>query len=136
MASARSSYNLWSVMASVLEIIPEEVLDKPFTDADLPIMAKHLLEWQEKAAAFGLSEGEIEDIREDHKGSNRIQKLVLLRRWKERNGDRANLRYLFTMAERYHWDDFVDGVSGEWGYNAERVEDEEDEKDTENSGNY
>ena len=90
--------------------IPDEVLGRQFTDHQLADIAKHLLEWEEKAPAFGLSEGEIEDIKEDHKYSHKSQKLSMLRRWKELYGEDANLRNLVIIAEREGWKRFLQAV--------------------------
>lgn len=103
-------------MTSLLVDIPDEALDRQFTEVELTVVAKHLLDWQEKAGGFGLSEGEVEDIREDNKYSNRSQKLTMLRRWKERSGEKANLRKLVMLAERNGWRDFIRAVCIELGH--------------------
>ena len=106
-------------MAALLESIPAEVLDGQFTDAQLADIAKHLLEWEEKAPAFGLTEGEVEDIKQDNKYSHRSQKLSMLRRWRELCGGEANLRNLVTMAERKGWNDLLNNFRAlciEWDY--------------------
>ena len=103
-------------MPSLLERIPGDALDRPFTDFELSKISEHLLEWIDKAPAFGLSEGEVEDIREDYRTSSRTQKSAMLRRWREKNGDMANLRELVLIAEQNGWQDFIRNVCLELGY--------------------
>ena len=51
------------------ELIPDEILDGQLTFRDLTVISKHILEWSDKARVLGLSESEIENIREDNKNS-------------------------------------------------------------------
>ena len=108
--------NLNMPSLTLLERIPGDALDRPFTDFELSKISKHLLEWIDKAPAFGLSKGEVEDIREDYRTSSRTQKSAMLRRWKEINGDRANLRELVLIAERNGWEEFIRNVCRELGH--------------------
>ena len=102
-------------MPALLERIPGDVLDRPFTDFELSKISSHLLEWTNKAPAFGLSEGEVENIREDNRYSHGTQKTAMLRRWKEKNGDRANLRGLVLIAEQNGWQVFIRNVCRDYG---------------------
>ena len=106
-------------MPSLLKRIPGDVLDRPFTDSELSKISSHLLEWTNKAPAFGLSKGEVEDIREDNKYSHLAQKTAMLRRWKEINGGMANLRELASIAEQNGWQEFIRNVCQELDYDVD-----------------
>jgi hypothetical protein len=105
---------------ALLRKISDEDLDRRFTDVQLAFIGQYVLEWEEKAGMFGLSAGDIEDIREDNKYSHKSQKLAMLRSWKEQSGEEANLRNLVKMAENNKWKNlgkrFLLAASIEWGY--------------------
>ena len=96
--------------------VPNEVLDQRLGLMDLTKISKHLLEWPDKARILGLTESEIEDIREDHRNSNEEQKSAMMRRWGEKYGDLATLGSLLEIAERNGWVEFVRDVCEERGY--------------------
>jgi hypothetical protein len=106
--------------SSLLARIHGEYLDRQFTDVQLAFIGQYVLEWEEKAGVFGLSAGDIEDIREDNKFSHKSQKLAMLRLWKEQSGEEANLRNLVMMAENNKWKNlgkrFLYAASIKWGY--------------------
>ena len=112
-------------MPSLLERIPGDALDRPFTDFELSKISSHLLEWTNKAPAFGLSEGEVENIREDNRYSHGTQKTAMLRRWKEKNGDGANLRELVLIAEQNGWQEFIRNVCQELDYDVDDGHDDD-----------
>ena len=68
-----------------------ESLDKKLTERDVSAICKYLLKWQDKARVLGLTDTEIENIREDHRNSNLMQKVAMMRQWEEKNGERATL---------------------------------------------
>lgn len=103
-------------LTRLLKNIPSEVLDKPLTDKELSIIAQLMLEWQVKAVSFGVEESEIESIREDHKNSNEMQKLTMMRRWREKCGDQATLRELIMISRRKGWNKFIHKVCQELGH--------------------
>ncbi len=84
--------------SEILSSIPLEVIDKPLKENQLAKISKKLLEWQVKGSLFGLSEGEMEDIKEDYKHSNEMQKVAMLRMWAKKHGDQATLRFLIETS--------------------------------------
>lgn len=103
-------------ISKILKRVPQERLDKEFTERELAAISRYVLEWQAKASALGLTEGEIEDIREDHRNSNEVQKIAMLRRWAQKYGDKATLRELILISGRNKWKKFIHQVCKELGY--------------------
>ena len=56
---------------------------------------------------LGLTDAEIENIREDHKNSNLMQKVAMMRRWEEKNGERATPRRFLEIAQQNGWEEFI-----------------------------
>lgn len=102
-----------------LKFIPEDALDRPLTSKQLCTIAKHASNWREKAIGLGLEECDIEDIQEDNRGKNRLKKTAMMRRWREINGDRATLRELIMLSQRYHWNKFIAKACMELGYGTQ-----------------
>ena len=98
------------------ELIPDEILDGQLTFRDLTVISKHILEWSDKARVLGLSESEIENIREDNKNSHEQQKSAMMRKWGEKYGEKATLKSLLDIAEHHGWTKFIHDVCKEWGY--------------------
>ena len=116
-------------MAS-LQSVPNQVLDGELSDSQLALVSTHLVDWPEKARGLGLSEGDIDDIREDNKNHNRAQKSAMMRRWKELYGDRATLRNLAEIAEKNVWEEsFIYDVLRTLGHDVEQPIKEDDEDD-------
>lgn len=105
-------------MASIrlLRRIPEDQLNKKLTEQQLAKISKRLSEWQVKGSVFGLTKEEMEDIKEDHKYSNEMQKVAMLRRWAMKNGDQASLRVLIEMSCDNGWTDFAENACISLGY--------------------
>ena len=104
-------------LTNLMKTIPLEVQERVFTNQQLGLIADHVLEWPHKARGLGLSESEIEDIREDNKFSTRLQKCAMLTKWAEKYGDRANLKELVSIAKQNHWDTkFIQNMCRELGY--------------------
>lgn len=59
-------------LTNLMKSIPPEVQERIFTHQQLNMIADQLLEWPHKAVGLGLSESEIEDIKEDHKNSKKL----------------------------------------------------------------
>lgn len=91
-------------MASLLCSIPEETLDQELTDFQLATISTYLKSWKRKARDLELLESDIQEIKKDNKNSYRAQKAVMMRRWKEMQGDGATLRALIQIAERNGWE--------------------------------
>ena len=101
----------------LLKGIPQQDLVKPLSDKQLSVIAHEVLEWQAKAIDLGLSEGEIENIREDHKNSHLLQKITMLRTWRAKNGDRATLRKLIMVSQKHGWSSkFIKSVCKKLNY--------------------
>ena len=91
---------------SLIDSLSKEDLDRELTEAELASIAKHLVEWPDKARDLGLSEGDIDDIKHDHH-SSKEQKRATMRRWKTINGNRATLRKFVLTAEQSGWEEKV-----------------------------
>ena len=74
--------------------------------------------WQLKGTVLGLTEREIEDIREDQKNSNEMQKVAMLRRWAKINGPQATLRNLIETPYQDGLEKFARDVFVHLGYKA------------------
>ncbi len=95
-------------MASLLD----SELDRELTERDLASISLHLVNWPDKARDLGLSEGEIDNIRNDHH-STQEQKRAMLRRWRDVYADRATFRELRRIAEQCRWgNDFMKNANG------------------------
>ena len=104
-------------LTTLVKTIPNEVQEKAFTDTQLAMIADQLLIWPHKAVGLGLSESEIENIKEDHKTSNQLQKIALMMKWAKMNGDQANLKELIRVSKLNRWDaKFIRKICKELGY--------------------
>jgi hypothetical protein len=107
------------------DIDSDEVLDRRLSSRELTIISKHVLVWPDKARLLGLSESEIEDIREDNKNSNEQQKSAMMRRWGEKYGDMATLGSLLDIAKKNGWSVFIREVCAEMNVDLESLQAEE-----------
>ena len=82
--------------------LSSEEPDQPLTGIAISALAKHMLDWQTKATVLGLSEVEMEDIKENY-DTNNMRKVALLRRWKEKYGHEATLGYFLAIAKQNEW---------------------------------
>ncbi len=103
-------------LSDLLRVIPTQVLQEPLADVKLAKISSNILAWPIKGSAFGLTPGEIEDIKEDHKNSNKMQKVAMLRRWAQKNGDQATLRLLLEILCEYHCEEEAKQVCECLGY--------------------
>ena len=100
----------------LLQSVPMGDLDEQLTELRLARVSRSLSEWQLKGTALGLTEGEIEDIREDHKNSNEMQKVAMLRKWAKINGPQATLRNLIEVSCQNGLEKFARDVCVSLGY--------------------
>ena len=108
-------------LTNLMKTIPQDVQERVFTSKQLVLIADHVLEWPLKARGLGLSESEIENISEDHKGNTRMQKCAMLTKWAEKYGDRANLKELVFIAKQNRWDvKFIRNICRELGYTGKQ----------------
>ena len=103
---------------TLLESIPQEKLDKPLTHQELAVISKHLLDWPAKAVSvFGLSLGEVENIRENHKNSLDSQKMEMMIWWGDNcERDKNTLRELILLSREHGLMDFIQGACESLGY--------------------
>ena len=80
--------------SKLLKRIQPEVLDKRFTNEELGIIARQVVNWEEKARGLGLTDSEIDDIRNDYHRNSSMQKSAMMSKWKHKNGFKANLENL------------------------------------------
>lgn len=106
-------------MTGLLKRISSEILDSVLSDEELSIIADEVLDWRDKAFCLGLCEADIENIREDNKNSNKMQKLAMLREWKKRSGDKATLRGLIQICRRHNWIKFAHRLCRKLGHISE-----------------
>ena len=119
-------------IASVLHTVPDQALDGELSTFQLALVSTHLVHWPEKARGLGLSESDIDNIREDNKNYNQSQKSAMMRRWKELYGNRATLRNLAEIAEKNGWEEsFIHDVVKSLGHDVEQPikEDEKNDED-------
>ena len=108
-------------LTNLMRSIPAELQEKAFTEQQLSLIADQLLEWPHKAIGMGLSESDIENIKEDHKNSNKWQKIAMMLRWAELNGDGANLKTLFRISKSNDWEPkFFRKICEALGYGKQR----------------
>jgi len=100
----------------LLQSVPAGDLDERLTEQRLARISRSLSQWQLKGCILGLSEGEIEDIREDYKNSNKMQKVAMLRKWAKINGHQATLRNLIEVSCQNGLDKFANDVCVTLGY--------------------
>ena len=104
------------LLKRLLRSVPVGDLDEQLTGLQLAKISRSLSEWQLKGAILGLAEEEIEDIREDHKNSNEMQKVAMLRRWAKINGPQATLRNLIEVSCQNGLETFARDVCVSLGY--------------------
>ena len=101
---------------SLLDSIPAETLDRELAEVELASISNHLVNWPDKARDLGLSNGEIDTIKNDHHQDTKGQKRAMMRRWKEVYVDKATLRQLLRIAEKKGWVNFTREAMKELGY--------------------
>ena len=103
-----------------LHSVPDEALDRELSDFEIASISQYFVDWPVKARDLGLDDGDIDNIQRNHQDSYRLQKAVMLRRWKELFGERATLRELVRTAEQRRWGrKFIHDVIEELGYHME-----------------
>ena len=104
------------LLKRLLRSVPVGDLDEQLTEQRLAKISKSLSNWQLKGSILGLTEGEIEDIKEDHKNSNEMQTVAMLRRWAKINGPQATLRNLIEVSCQNGLEKFARNVCVSLGY--------------------
>ena len=104
------------LLKRLLQSVPVGDLDEQLMELRLARISRSLSEWQLKGTVLGLTEGEKEDIREDHNNSNEMQKVAMLRRWAKINGPQATLRNLIEASCQNGVEKFARNVCVSLGY--------------------
>ncbi len=111
--------NRLAVKQSLLKVVqPSGDLDQHLNDLQLAKISKLGTQWETKACLLGLSEVEIEDIKQDYQG-NEMRRVAMLRRWASKFGDKATLRTLIEVSVDNDWITFIRSVCSCLGYIAE-----------------
>ena len=90
--------------------------DDPLSEIQLAKISKHVLHWEAKGCTLGLSEVEMEDIKQDYIHSNEMQRVAMLRKWAKKYGDRATMRALLDVSIENNWNAFIENVCASLGY--------------------
>ena len=86
-----------STTKEVCEGVPRSLLDSPVSDVHLSDIALHITEWRELAPYLDLSEVEEKDIVDSYPTRPKLQRREALRKWKEKNGNKATYRKLICI---------------------------------------
>ena len=109
-----------SIQDRLLKSIPIDELEKPLTSRQIAKISKSLSKWQLNGSILGLTEVEMEDIREDHKYSNEMQKVAMLRRWAQIYGPQATLRNLIEASCQNGQEKFATNFCKSLGYISDK----------------
>ncbi len=108
--------NHWDLKHSLLKLVqPSGDLDPHLNDLQLAKISKLITQWEAKAYLLGLTEVEIEDIKQDHQG-NELRRVAMLRKWASKYGDKATLRALIKVSVENGWITFIRSVCSSLGY--------------------
>ncbi len=66
-----------------------------------------------------MDDSEIENIMEDNRDTNEMQKIALLKRWKGKYGDRATFSALAGMSDSDEWVLFIKEACRKFGFTLE-----------------
>ncbi len=69
---------------------------------------------------LGLSEVEIEDIKQDYQ-HNEMRRVAMLRKWASKFGDKSTLRTLIEVSVENNWISFIRSVCSSLGYVEEHT---------------
>lgn len=97
-------------LTKLLKSIKPEVLDIPFTNHELGVIAGEVVEWEHIARGLGLTKGEIDNIRYDHHKNSKMQKSAMMRIWKEKVAFKATIRSLITISRTNGWYTWIHDV--------------------------
>ena len=77
----------------VLKNVPPKKLDQPCSDEHISKLALYITDWQSLAPFLGLTEAEESEIVEDGNKA-RMKKIKMLRKWRNKKGEKATYRNL------------------------------------------
>ena len=98
-----------------LKRITPEILNKKLSKHELKIIAAQRLKWEDEARGLGLTDREIDDIRQRH-GDHKMQKMAMIIKWKEKMARNATLGELIKISKRNKWHRFLGDVCEALGY--------------------
>lgn len=88
-------------------VIPQESVCSELLLSEL---ASHIVNWERLAPRFGLTDSEMEEIRQDNIRNYRSQKVAFLRKWKQKLGLRATIDRLVDSLRTLEHADAADKV--------------------------
>ena len=94
---------------------PRADLDNNLSDLKLAKVSKLITQWENKAYLLGLTEVEIEDIKQDYQ-HNEMRRVAMLRKWASKLGDQATLKTLIEVSVENGWISFITSVCSSLGY--------------------
>ena len=94
----------------LFQSLTAEVLDEKLSEFTLTAIAGRMQEWEAKAGLLGLTEADQEVIVKDNISSYNLQKIALMKKWREKCGDQATLRNFSDIAQRNRWAEFRSGM--------------------------
>ena len=86
-----------STAKEICQGVQRSLLDSPVSDIHLSDIASHITEWRELAPYLDLSEVEEKDIVDSYPERPKLQRREALRKWKERNSNKATYRRLICI---------------------------------------
>ncbi len=114
-------FSRYSVKQKLLNSVSQGgELDNRFSDIQLSRISRLITQWEAKANLLGLTEVEIEDIKQDHQG-NELRRVAMLRKWASKFGDKATLRTLIEVSVENNWISFVRSVCSSLGHMKEHT---------------
>ena len=72
-------------------------MERPCEDLDLTKISKFVSSWETIAPFFGITPEEEMEIKRDFAQQYELQKLLMLRKWKNKNGNHATYQKLFDI---------------------------------------
>ena len=91
----------------VLKNVPTEKLDQPCSDEHISKLALYITDWQSIAPFLGLTEAEESEIVEDSSKA-RMKKIKMLRKWRNKKGEKATYRNLAEVLLELEETDLVE----------------------------
>ncbi len=105
-----------ALKARLMNVVqPSGDLDKNLSELQLVKISKFISQWEYKANLLGLTEVEIEDIKQDNQ-HNEMRRVAMLRKWASKLGDQATLKTLIEVSVENGWISFITSVCSSLGY--------------------
>ena len=97
--------------SELLKDVPPEKLDQPCSDEHISKLALYIADWQSIAPFLGLTEAEESEIVEDCSKA-RMKKIKMLRKWRNKKGEKATYRNLAEVLLELEETDLVEKLCG------------------------